>query len=173
MRLKANIHLCWLFVAMSFPGAAAEQAKDVKRIEKESSQDQMAIVASVAQESLAGANVNLDIKVKNNSKEDVEFFAKGKYWDFDLKLSDSKGQSVPLTRFGKIVYGGSRREGSGLIETLAPGKEMKDTLNVSRVFDLTMEGEYTLTVSLKVAKGEKTIHLLIQKMKFVVLDERR
>jgi hypothetical protein len=162
-----------LFAATSLHEAASQEINKMKTIQKQATQNKILMVAVISDESIAGSPIKLKIKVENRSKEGVSFHSKGKYWDYDLKLVDFKGSPVALTGFGNVVYGDARGEGSGVIKRIAAGKYTEDTLNVARVFDLTQEGDYTLTISLKLRRPNERIELKIEKMKFMIIEEPR
>jgi hypothetical protein len=132
------------------------------------------MIASVPAVSVAGAAIPLKIKVMNQSKREICNWFHTKYTNLDLNLLDADGRPVPLTRFGKIAFGDTRGIGSGIIDRLAPGKETDDTLNLARLFDLTQEGQYTLTIRQRLndlGEANDGIELTIEKMTFKVVEE--
>ena len=152
---------------VSLTAAAGEKVNKTKTVEKNAALKNVVILASMQYESIVGSAVPLKIKVQNESKKNLNSWEKGKYWDYDLKLLDSKGRPVPLTQFGKVVYGGARNFGSGQEKRFAAGKQVEETLNLIRVFDLSMEGEYTLSINRTF--GE--IDLKIEGMRFKLVEE--
>lgn len=163
---------CW--TSSPYIAIAGEKPPTVKTIEKKVTEMDVSMVAMVPAESIAGSEVNLKITVENQSKEDVIYYTQTKYWDYDLSLLNSKGEAVPLTRFGKMAYSNSRGDGSGAFLSLPAGKDMRVTLNLARVFDLTQEGEYSLSISRKLSghlKTHKTFNLKIEKMTFTIVAE--
>src|SRR5262249_23016419 len=60
-----------------------------------------------------------------------------------------KGMSVSLTEFGKVMLPRDKKEEFKLVRIeLPPGKEDRVTINIARVFDLTIgEGIYTIHLS--------------------------
>lgn len=167
------IGACWGLALTSLPGITGENTKQV--IEKKSIQEEIVILAVLPEASVAGNGVSLKIRVENQSKKPVSFTYRSKYWDYDLRVLDWKGQPVPLTRFGKRAYADSRKEVAGEKLRLAAGKHVEVTLNVARVFDLTKTGEYTVTISRETAdepKGEKTTNLRIDNLRFKVVSEQ-
>ena len=164
------VGVCCLCSFTSLAAVAQEKPAKMKFAQKTVTQNGIEMFACLSAENTAGSAVNLNLAVENKSKEKAEFFSRGKYWDYDLKVLDSKGRPVPLTLFGKVAYGDARTiGGSGLEEALAPGKQMKETLNIARVFDLSQEGEYTLTVRMRIGKSD----LKIENMTFKVKEEPR
>jgi hypothetical protein len=164
-RVLLLLGLC-LSIAAPYSVAVGQKVDTMKTIERDIAQKDVVLSAAVPQKTAAGAPVHLKLSVQNRSKGDVEFVARMKYWDYGLQLLDGKGQPVGLTRFGKVVEN-ARRGGSSVMLKLAAGKGMEDTLNLARIFDLTMEGEYTLSVSREL----EGINLKIEGMKFQVVGE--
>jgi hypothetical protein len=153
----------WLGVPLSIG------AGDVKTSEKKVVQKDVVMTTSLPEEVIAGSAFNLKITVQNQSKAQVVGRTMTKYWDFDLDLVDSKGKPVPFTRFGKMAYGDARKEGSGIDIEIAAGESMEVTLNIARVFDLTREGEYTLSLTRELQVAGQGIVLKIEEIKFKVV----
>ena len=124
-------------------------------------------LATLPEQSIAGSAIQLQIKIENQGKEAVRHMSFTKYRDYDLRLLNAAGEPVGATQFGKSMGGGvSALSGSGIMGWFAPGKEFKETLNLARIFDLTVEGQYTLDVSYGT-------DLKIEKLKFKVIEEPR
>jgi hypothetical protein len=165
MKFRSFVLFSCFFMTFCICRAAGEGAKKMKNVLKTVEQDGLIMAASMPQKSIAGSAVNLKISLRNKRKKEIEFFLRGEYWDYDLKLVDAVGQPVPLTQYGKLVYGDYRRfGGSSYLLQLGPGKILEATVNVARVFDLTQEGEFFLSISLPV--GVK-----IEKMPFKMIGE--
>jgi hypothetical protein len=110
--------------------------------------DDIIMTASLPREVAPGTAVTLRIILKNDGKRDLELHCRGPYWDFDLELRDAKRNRVPFTQFGKRIDGDARTAGgSGLEITIKPGMESEATLNIARVFDLSLDGEYHLRIT--------------------------
>jgi len=171
MNRQLFICLGCMFAPMSFCALLGEDTEKAKTIEKQVAKAGLVMVAVMPRETIAGSTANLKITVKNNSDKGVEWLASPNNWGYQLSLLDSQGESVPLTRFGRVAYGDARRVGPGYICRLVPGKETTDTLNIARAFDLTREGEYSLTISLHLSSAEESIALQIEKLRFKVIEE--
>lgn len=172
MNPRFLICACCFLAAAPLTGIGDEKAKKTKNVEKQVSESGIVMTASMPEESMAGSAVNLRIRIQNKSKNEVIFTVMEKYSDYeDVKLLDAKGRPVPLTQFGALMYGGRRwRVGSSLLWRLGEGEHREDTLNLSRVFDLSEPGQYTLSISAAVA-AEKTVKLKIEKLRFKVVEE--
>jgi hypothetical protein len=176
MKWPIFIGICCFGVAISMSTAAEKKAVAMKIIEEKVIQKDIVMLASMPAASIAGSTIHLKLTVENKSKEDIMYYTRTKYFDYGLTLVDSKGKSVPLTKLGKIVYGDARRFGSRRVEILKAEKSMEVTITLSRVFDLSLEGEYTLTINRVVGdelKADKLIDLKIEKIVFKVDEEPR
>jgi hypothetical protein len=132
----------------------------------------VSLTASVPQASVAGSTIELKIKVQNNSRETVGYRWYGKYVDYELKVVNSKGKAARLTEYGEIAYGPTRGSGSGLAGLqLDPEKHFEVKLHLTAVFDLTMPGDYTLSVRRKIRLSDTLLDLKIENLKFSVLHD--
>lgn len=119
--------------------------------------DDVELKVRMPRRSTAGDAIVAEMSVTNRSTDRVTYLFTlwSHYRDFVLKIEDSHGKAVPHTRFGKEVWGlleGPNRMrgmifGHGRVETLRPGESYRLALNLSLLFDLTLPGEYRLTVS--------------------------
>jgi hypothetical protein len=148
-------------------GQVSGGKRAIETVEKKAMQDGIVMIVSLPEHSAAGAGLNLTVTLENQSEMDLSFHFRTKYSMYDLRVEDHKGEPVPLTRFGKTVQGRGAREGSGVIARLKPGQRREHTLNLARVFDLTDDGEYTLTVGWPGGK------LKTEKITFKRVDEAR
>jgi hypothetical protein len=81
-----------------------------------------------------------------------------------LAILGSNGKSVSLTEFGKAVLPRERGEVFKLVRhVLSPGKEVRVTINLARVFDLTIgEGNYTTHLSRELILNEDNPDMLMR-----------
>src|SRR5205823_6472513 len=96
----------------------------LKKVEKNATM----LSASVPARTRVGSALTLQLQVKNLSTDTPVYYREwygGAYWNYDLELQDSNGQSVPFTRFGGTAYSNARGEGSGVIAKLPPGKSFE------------------------------------------------
>jgi len=136
---------CLLAVPHVYSGASGEKLEKPKLVEKKVVFKGFAMTASLPEKSIAGSAIKLRIKLENQGKEEAIWISFLQYSDYDLKVLNAKGEPVGNTQFGKSVGGGiASKTGSGLMVRLAPGKEMEQSINLARIFDLTVPGQYTL-----------------------------
>jgi hypothetical protein len=95
----------------------------------------------------ATQSLQLDVELRNASKEPILV----KKWkgdsDFELLVRDAFGNSAPMTEKGKNFFGG----GTLLeIRALKPGEAITASLPLTELFDMTAPGEYTVLASLPV-----------------------
>lgn len=104
--------------------------------------------------STPGEAIVAEMSVTNRSTDRVTYLCAewSHYRDFVFKIEDSHGKAVPHTRFGKAVWGlleGPNRRPRfvhGEVHILRPGESYRLALNLSLLFDLTLSGQYRLTV---------------------------
>ncbi|MCI0682353.1 MAG: hypothetical protein L0Y71_09630 [Gemmataceae bacterium] len=169
--LLLALHLSSLCLGGQDPGGVTEP----KVVRDKTRQQGVELIASMRAETIAGSHLLLRLELDNQGTKDmgyVRYFPK--YRDVVLAVHDSTGKAVPLTRFGKFVYGAGRGEGSAATPRLKPGKSHIMNLNLARVFDLTIPGEYTLTVRWYVSSRQvdtEGVDLRIEKLRFRIVDE--
>lgn len=105
----------------------------------------------VKEEVEVGQPVWVDLNIKNVSDKPVKFYYQREI-DSEYSLmtvTDERGRPVPLTGYGRqacdrdpLKAGQSFRGG-----TLKPGQEYQGRILVSRMFDMSLFGTYTIVVS--------------------------
>jgi hypothetical protein len=111
----------------------------------------------------AGTDVSLFVVKKNTSERTISIYravspdSDQGGWVYKVTVRTEDGAQVPETRFGKAVqppetHGGSASSstsamvGSGGYIPLAPGQTVTDHINVSKLYELSRAGRYTLQV---------------------------
>lgn len=102
--------------------------------------------ASVA----SGDKIVLRITLTNTSEKDLGFRQRARAdeaeWDYSIDVRDEKGDAVNQTNFGRnrlqIMTMFSAR-----VKTVNPGQSLKEGVTLSKLFDLTIPGRYTVQVS--------------------------
>lgn len=168
------IFICITLGGISVGAVPGQGSKQSAKSEREVVECEIAMVASISEDCIAGSAANVHIKIENRGSETITLRSRTKYRDYYLELIDSAGKAVPRTQFGKLVSPAPwGYEGSGTVSRLGAGKFIKQTINLGRVFDLSREGQYTAAITRYAAKGNKTIELRIDKLSFRVVDEAR
>lgn len=86
--------------------------------------------------------VVLHLTIKNVSGEALRLWETFPDHDFVLEVTDDRGTSAPLTRFGEIArHAASFRR---LLRTVDPGEECSYAILVNRVHDMTLPGIYSI-----------------------------
>jgi hypothetical protein len=113
------------------------------------------LVASIEHEGyVAGDQVMLDVFVENPRKSAEYFWSFLPENDFTFTLHNAEGKLVPWTRLGEEVQlPGSLAGGSQGPAIVEPGMAVCYRFRLDELFDLTVEGAYSATVSLNVNNG--------------------
>jgi hypothetical protein len=99
----------------------------------------------------AGSDVKLNVVLTNNTGKDLHsgYGGPGRNGPvFDLDIRDSKNKAVPETPFGLTTQGKNLHpfSGSAFSATSHPGETIKEELNLSKEYDLSKPGKYTVQV---------------------------
>jgi hypothetical protein len=106
----------------------------------------------------ATVTVGLDVKLKviftNNTGKDIHYSAGGPARSgpaFDINVRDAEGNPVPETLYGLKLHGKDPHPWSGSVfsATLHPGKTIEEEVSLSKEFDLSKPGKYTVQVQEK------------------------
>jgi hypothetical protein len=135
-----SFFVLWILFAMGSQSAAptAPGAPFQLTIEPES--------ASVT----SGDKIVLRITLTNTSEKDLGFRQRARAdeaeWDYSIEVRDEKGDAASQTNFGrnrlKMMTMFSAR-----VKTVNPGQSLKEEVTLSKLFDLTIPGRYTVQVS--------------------------
>jgi hypothetical protein len=130
-------------------GGGPEGSKAVERAWGTAVEGQAVSIATPKAAYAPQGPVALRVCFRNVGRQDVKA-ARGNPLGTDLVtvlLPD--GKPAPLTLFGKRAI---KPDSSKAVETLKPGEETCDEVGISRLFDLTLAGNYTVSVSRPVWK---------------------
>ena len=100
----------------------------------------------------AGKTLYLAVRLKNVSNEKLNITDAYPESDFRIDLLDSKGKIAPLTLYGKNLRLTRLNQWANVRNTISPGESLKYELNLSRQFDLSVMGTYTVQASRRVPK---------------------
>ncbi len=96
-----------------------------------------------------GAPIPLTVRLMNMGQKEVQLRQSTVYTMYDITVRDEDGTEMPKTRFGqKQAWGAAFPKG---FIRLTPGQEHSVSLPISRLFDMTLAGKYTIAVSKAIA----------------------
>lgn len=124
------------------------------------------------QQFLLGLPVHATIVTKNVSGKTLSIPAPRSKWvTYKLRLRDEFGD-VPLTRFGKRMEE-NRGDGSYTEPEIQANDKIVAEIPISRLFDLTLRGRYTLEVSRAIfQQGTKNeVSLVSNEIFFEIVEE--
>jgi hypothetical protein len=96
------------------------------------------------------------------------------YSEVKVTVWDAQRKPVPYTRFGKVASGDGPGRGSMAFIDLGPGKSRTVTLNLARMFDLTIPGQYSASVRWTLNEdkaADELIDLRLEKLAFKIAEE--
>lgn len=96
--------------------------------------------------------------VTNVSNRDVAIGVADPYIDYQIRVTDGEGNSVPLTPYGKVYLSKVPvRAARAILITLQPGKSQADTWSLDRFFEFTRPGQYLVTVERRFRLIDETV----------------
>lgn len=134
---------------------------------------QVSLRVSIAGRCVAGEIISCEISMTNAGKKELSYGHVSDYNDFVVEIKDTSGATIPLTRFGKATLAGDSGERKKLsTKRLLPGETLMRRYNLSRLFDLSVSGDYTITVSREINENQGSDHIVlkVESMSFKVLD---
>lgn len=85
--------------------------------------------------------------VRNVGTESVEMASDDPLLMFNIRIEDPEGRPLPMTHFGRRRFEEALRWGGSIAYTLAPGQQRHQTIRLDGMYDLSLPGRYSLTVS--------------------------
>jgi hypothetical protein len=134
----------------------------VKTVCKRAEFSGLELEACVPEQSNAGSEIICTVTATNKSKKPITYSKQGAnvveshLRHFLWEVKDAQEKVVPTTRYGKMVF--EEFDLKFVERALMPGQSIKMvTFNLTRVFDLSVAGEYSLTISTRSfgPEGEK------------------
>lgn len=146
----------YCFAALFTDNATADEGGKTSRpsdqgnmISAQGAASDLILSISLPLQAAVGKSVPLKMTITNQKTRPVKYGYRAELRAFRMAVTDKAGKPVPLTRWGKIWLGQPRwleERFRYIIEELSPGQSITDEANLSRYFDLTIIGEYVLTV---------------------------
>jgi hypothetical protein len=117
----------------------------------------------------AGADVRVNVVLRNVGDHPVNLIAAPRVFNgavgevhyYRATVTDEKGNSAVFTAFGKKIWGedaapGALFDGSMILASpLNPGEEDRHSLMISKLYDLSKPGKYTIQVTRLDLEGTK------------------
>jgi hypothetical protein len=104
----------------------------------------------------AGEQIALMITVENTGDSEAELSRTCDMFDNEVSLTDSRGDSPPLTAFGKKATSVFGMPCPRRVLRLRPGASRQINLDISQMYDLSRPGKYTISISRFVRKPRGT-----------------
>lgn len=101
---------------------------------------------------MPAAPIVLTVTLKNTTDKTLSHLTSRPEIDYPIEVKNKKGEIMPLTRYGQRLKKSSKTFWSIGGSDLVPGEEVSNTFIVNRVFDMTDDDEYTITVTHPVPK---------------------
>ena len=139
----------------------------------EATKNGLTLVVTVAKNARAGHAIPCEVRLRNGTEDVITYGHISDYRDFMLDVRTPAGESVPLTCFGQRALGGDSGVRKKFIVTnLKPGESLVHAYNLARLFDLTLAGEYVMTVRLAVSEKQpdSEIHLASDPLTFTISE---
>lgn len=98
----------------------------------------------------AGHPMEVTFVFKNDGPGEVSFPRTSQWFDYEYRLQSVGGQEIPLTRFGQQLS--MPVGGGGALATIASGDERVSEVLISRLYDMSVAGLYTLEATKQLPK---------------------
>ena len=108
------------------------------------------VSATAKKEEIAsGEPAILEIRTRNVSNSSLYLGDAGPERDYRVEIWGDTGKPILPTEHGKAVLEGGGRVYMNLSILMKPGQVHEDTLDISRLYDISTSGNYSITVSRK------------------------
>ena len=97
--------------------------------------------------------IALKVTIRNSGTKQISFADTSPYYDFTVTVINDKGESVPLTAYGKHITS-NRGNSRNVMIQLDPGQKREYFLLVNRMHDMSFKGIYSITVKRSVFKRD-------------------
>jgi hypothetical protein len=139
---------------MSWAGTAGASEAPEKVREVKAVSNAVELTVALTEKGVAGEALPITITLRNAGRAVVTYGEVAGIGDYKLAVKDAEGKAIPVTRYGKwwleTVGGGGGERYKYVIRKLEPGQSMSLSANLTRLYDLTVAGKYTLVVSRKI-----------------------
>ena len=147
-RLEMNIvfssAVCFFALVVSVE-AEPGQKMEPELLSRTTQDSDLSLTLKLPAKVRGGSSLPLTVLVHNQSKDKLAIVEESLSNPMELRIVDSEGREVPFTRYGKKYYRTDVFHGSAGRRRLLPGASMMEVVELQRVFDLSLEGTYTLS----------------------------
>jgi hypothetical protein len=126
-------------------GPRSETGKRVRQTWGKAVEGQAVSISSEKMAYAPGERILLHVRFKNVGRKEVRVLRAHSLALYKVSLLLPDGKAAPWTLFGKRQLDGSG-EGSRDVDILKVGEESRVELELTRLFDLSLDGKYTVSV---------------------------
>lgn len=164
-----------LIQLLTLLNVVAEVSENIKQIDEQAERavlkNGVEMTVQVNKNNIVSQPLAMKISLTNLSDETISHGHIRGYDDYDVVVLDSFGMQVPLTRYGKNCVA-SKEGGKLAIADLQPGWMYSITLNLQRLFDLTIPGKYQVSISKRINPFRPLEYVIdVPDLEFFVLEE--
>lgn len=96
-----------------------------------------------------GEPIIVTLRLKNLRPTTEIFIRHSDVQNFGVKVTTGDGKPVPLTKYGSMMYK-MPVVGSSIQVRMKPGDEVTGKLSINRIYDMSVDGKYNITISTQV-----------------------
>jgi hypothetical protein len=118
----------------------------------------------------AGRPVELTLVFRNDGPTEMKFPKFSMWFNYEYAILYDENQEVPLTPFGEHQKESSVMSAMAASD-VAPGEELTSTVEISRLYDLSRPGKYTVEASkdLPSRSGQGFIKVVSNRLDFEII----
>lgn len=99
----------------------------------------------------SGLPIQIHIVLKNTTNREFTVFrsfggVSGEHY-YSISVTGPDGNPAALTEYGAVAIGHPPIAGSKMMKNVAPGEDVDEYMTISRMFDMSAPGTYTVQVS--------------------------
>jgi hypothetical protein len=97
----------------------------------------------------------LDVVLKNVAKVDIYYINGAHPFDmYTVKVLLPDGKEAPYTRFGNHLSQRRNHQPATTSSVLKPGKQVSDSIELTRLYDMSLSGDYTISLQRQLWRGD-------------------
>lgn len=163
----------WTRRAQGWETGGGDEQDEKGMIRERTTLKSIVLEVSASRFGVAGREMPIELALKNEGTRAIAYGYRGSLRGFAIVILDQKGNRVPLTRWGEMRLGDNDGEtGKYVIRDLMPNEVLTININLSRYFDLTMPGTYSLYANwdAEPSSEDRNIKLVIEILNFEVVE---